>query len=337
MKMKLNERVGILILIVATFFWGSTFAFTKELTNVMSPLWLVAIRFSLTTILLFVMFFKHIMNVFRTSLKKELPKLLLLGMINFLAIITQTMSLTEISASNSGFIASFAVLLVPFLEFFFRKKPIHNNIKIAVIILFVGIYIMAYGFNLPERFVAGDFMALTCAVSFAFYIILMDLLVKKINPGAIMFFAFFLTAIISLPLAMVTESSLTVETLRNFDFSTYFNMGFLVILGTVVPYVFMGIGQRIVSVQKASLIYILEPLFAMFIAILFFREQPLLIKFVGAAIIIIAQIIGMRQPKHNRLKVAMAQNMEKPLNKIECYGIDAMSKKRQDCKVKQCS
>ena len=164
MKMKLNERVGILILIVATFFWGSTFAFTKELTNVMSPLWLVAIRFSLTTILLFVMFFKHIMNVFRTSLKKELPKLLLLGMINFLAIITQTMSLTEISASNSGFIASFAVLLVPFLEFFFRKKPIHNNIKIAVIILFVGIYIMASGFNLPERFVAGDFMALTCAV-----------------------------------------------------------------------------------------------------------------------------------------------------------------------------
>jgi drug/metabolite transporter (DMT)-like permease len=74
-------------------------------------------------------------------------------------------------------------------------------------------------------------------------------------------------------------------------------MGFLIVMGTIVPYVLMGTGQRVTDAQTASMIYILEPVFAMMIALLFFGEIPVEMKFVGGAIIILAQFIGIRQSK----------------------------------------
>jgi drug/metabolite transporter (DMT)-like permease len=298
MKRKINRTSGILILILATAFWGSTFAFTKELTTELTPLWVVAIRFSITALILLAMFFPQVIWVFKSHLKRELPWLALLGLVNFLAIFLQTVSLTEIPASNNGFITSFALLLVPFLEFIFRKKPVHTNIKVAVLVLLVGIYIMSYGFSLPKRVIAGDMIALLSALAYAFYIILVDILSKKVNAGVLMFFVFLVTGIISIPLAFILDgrhSLFTLEALSQLSPSTYFNMGFLIFMGTIIPYVFMGIGQRVTDASTASMIYILEPVFAMMIALLFFGEEPIMVKFVGGGIIMIAQFIGIRK------------------------------------------
>ncbi len=298
--MKLNRTGGIIILILATIFWGSTFAFTKELTGELTPLWVVAIRFGITALILLAMFFPKVLGVYKYQLKKEFLLLLLLGVINFCAIFLQTLSLKDIPASNNGFITSFALLLVPFLEFIFRKKPVRTNIKIAVVVLLSGIYIMSYGFSLPDKVIAGDVLALISALAYAFYIILVDILSKHVNAGALMFFVFLVTTLISLPLAFILDASqspFNVEFLSMLSPETYFNMGFLIIMGTIVPYVLMGTGQRVTDAQTASMIYILEPVFAMTIALLFFGEVPVLMKFVGGVIIVGAQFIGIRQPK----------------------------------------
>lgn len=298
--MKLNRTGGIIILILATVFWGSTFAFTKELTGELTPLWVVAIRFGTTAMILLAMFFPKVLGVFKHQLKQELPLLLLLGVVNFSAIFLQTVSLKEIPASNNGFITSFALLLVPFLEFIFRKKPVRTNIKIAVVVLLSGIYIMSYGFSLPDKVISGDVLALISALAYAFYIILVDILSKRVNAGALMFFVFLVTTLISLPLAFIFDggqSPFGVEALSSISPATYFNMGFLIVMGTIVPYVLMGTGQRVTDAQTASMIYILEPVFAMMIALLFFGEIPVEMKFVGGAIIILAQFIGIRQSK----------------------------------------
>jgi drug/metabolite transporter (DMT)-like permease len=300
MKIKLNRNNSIFILIVATFFWGSTFAFTKELTNDITPLWIVTIRFGLTAFILLGMFFKQIIKIFTQPLRKELPYLLLLGLVNFIAILLQTISLKEIPASNNGFITSFALLLVPFIEFIFRKKPVYNNIKLAVVLSLIGIYIMSYGLSIPEEFRLGDILALLSAIAYAFYIILVDILSKKVNAGALMFFVFIVTGVVSLPISIAIDGNIFVsslKTLATLDFSVYFNMGFLIIMGTIIPYILMGVGQKRVDAQRASLIYILEPVFAMFIAVLFFSEAVFIVKIIGGGLIFIAQIIGIKQPK----------------------------------------
>lgn len=58
--------------------------------------------------------------------------------------------------------------------------------------------------------------------------------------------------------------------LSNIGLNVYFNMFCLVIIGSIIPYILMGIGQSILDAQKAALIYLLEPVFAMIIALIFF-------------------------------------------------------------------
>jgi drug/metabolite transporter (DMT)-like permease len=159
---------------------------------------------------------------------------------------------------------------------------------------------MSYGFGLPIGFRIGDLLALISAIIYSFYIIMVDILAKKVNAGALMFFVFIITGIISLPMAIIIDGnafSLSYDFLSNLGFNTYYNMGFLIVLGTIIPYVFMGMGQRVIDAQTASLIYILEPLFAMVIAIIFFNEAPVITKFIGGGIILMALFIGVKEPK----------------------------------------
>lgn len=308
MKIKKERNISILILILATVFWGSTFAFTKDLTNYLHPFTLVAIRFGITTVLMFVLFFKSIIQTIKTIIKKDLSLIAVLGLVNLLAISLQTFSLKEIEASNNGFITSFALLIVPFIEYFFRKKKVRRNIKIAVVISMIGIYIMSYGIRLPNVLVIGDLLALLSAFVYAVYIILVDILSKRIKAGSLMFFAFLTTTIVAVPLALIFEGNLNFELFSKTVFTkASFNMLFLAVLGTIVPYVLMGLGQRKTDAQTASLIYILEPVFAVGIAVIFFSE-PIgsVYKFIGAGLILTAQYIGIRKQKQQVEKEDLA-------------------------------
>ena len=76
-----------------------------------------------------------------------------------------------------------------------------------------------------------------------------------------------------------------------------FQMGFLVLLGSVVPYILIGIGQRAVDATTAALVYSLEPLFAMAIAVVFFTEPLSAMKVIGGAIVLAAQFVGLQRPQ----------------------------------------
>lgn len=298
MENRLTEGAGITALLIATLFWGSTFAFTKELTVVLTPLWIVAIRFVLSTIVLLFIFTKRIINSFRTTLKENSSHLLLLGFFNFSAIVLQTYGLVEIPASNAGFITSLSVLFVPFIEYFWRKRRVYNNIKVAVILALIGMYVISYGFSKPSSLIRGDLLVFLCAIIYSFYIISVDILSKKLNPAVLMFYVFGITAILSLPLAIVVDGfdcvvfgSLYNPSLRN----AYLHMSYLIVFGSIIPYILIGIGQRIIDPQRSALIYMLEPVFAMTIAILLFGEDFVWFRIIGGGIILIAQVIGIRR------------------------------------------
>ncbi|MCG8570935.1 MAG: DMT family transporter [Spirochaetes bacterium] len=287
---------SISLLVIATMFWGSTFAFTKELTTVLNPLPLIFIRFTLTGILMFFLFFSTILKTIKQLNRSTFFWLLLLGMINFGAILFQTAGLTEISASNSGFITSLSILFIPIIEFFIRKKKIFRSIRIAIVLSLAGIYLLSYGFHLPQGFIRGDLMTLCSALCYAFYIIVVDILSKKVRSPSLMFFVFFITSIISLPFLCFVPLSPAgkvsfMQLWQSFTFWDFFNLFFLVIGGTVIPYLLMGVGQRYLDAQRSAIIYLLEPVFALVIAVLFFGEILYSYKIIGGGIILLAQFL----------------------------------------------
>jgi drug/metabolite transporter (DMT)-like permease len=284
-----SRNTAIILLLLTTVFWGSSYPFTKSLTTVFSPLWVVAFRFGLAGLVLLALVHRELISALRTAAKKDLLVLCALGFLNFLAILFFTKSLQEIEVTNSGFILSSSLLLVPFLEFMFRGKPLQRTTLVGVALLGLGLYLMSFGFSSPGAFRQGESAAFIAALLYAAYIIVIGNLSKKFHAGVIMCCVFLVTALAACPAAWI----FTGAPLTHFpEMRTCVDLVYLALIGTAIPYVLMGVGQRTLDNQTAAFIYILEPVCATIIALLFFNEAVGNAKWLGAAIILAGQYIA---------------------------------------------
>ena len=141
----------------------------------------------------------------------------------------------------------------------------------------------------------GDILTLFCAIFYSFYIIIVGFISKRVEAIYIIFFIFLLTSILSFSVAIFDVFilknkfylNIIVNNINNFDI---INMFYLAIFGSIIPYIMMCIGQKRLNAQVAAIIYLLEPVFAAFIAVLFFNELFFQHKFIGAGIILLAQV-----------------------------------------------
>ena len=225
----------------------------------------------------------------KTAAKKDLLLLCALGFLNFLAILFFTKSLQQIEVTNSGFILSSSLLLVPFLECMFKGKPLQRTTLIGVGLLALGLYLLSFGFNSPGAFRTGESAAFVAALLYAAYIIVIGALSKKFHAGVIMCCVFLITAVAACPLALLING---VPLTHAPEMRICIDLVYLALIGTAIPYVLMGVGQRTLDNQTAAFIYILEPVCATILAVLFFGEAVGSTKWIGAAIILAGQYIA---------------------------------------------
>ncbi len=290
-----NRTTALALLLLTTLFWGSSYAFTKALTGFFTPLWVVTFRFGLAGLVLLALVRKELIMALKTSRPADLLELCSLGLLNFAAIFCFTTSLKEIEVTNSGFIISASLLMVPFLEFLLRGKSLRCRTLIAVVLLGLGLYCMSFGFHSPKPFRRGEAVACVAALLYAGYILLIGSLSRKFHSGVIMCCIFLITALISCP-AACASSGISFAPFAAFRICV--DLAYLALIGTAIPYVFMAVGQRTLDNQTAAFIYILEPVFAMLIALLFFGESVSAEKWLGAGIILAGQYLAIsRQGK----------------------------------------
>ena len=98
---------GILLLVVVTMLWGTTFPLVKQTVVNISPGALIAIRCSLAA----VAFAPHLRDLNARLVRDGA----LLGLLLFSSLATQSLALESISANRGAFIASLNVILVPLL------------------------------------------------------------------------------------------------------------------------------------------------------------------------------------------------------------------------------
>jgi drug/metabolite transporter (DMT)-like permease len=299
-----SRKTAIVLLLVTTVFWGSSFPFTKALTTVFSPLWVVALRFGLAGLVLLCLVRRELITALRTAQRNDLLLLCALGFLNFLAILCFTKSLQQIEVTNSGFILSSSLLLVPFLEFMFRGRPLYRTTLIGVALLALGLYLMSFGFNAPGAFRTGESAAFVAALLYAAYIIVIGALSKKFHAGVIMCCVFLITAAAASPIALLINGI----PLSHFpETRICVDLAYLALIGTAAPYVLMGVGQRTLDNQTAAFIYILEPVFATIIALMFFGEAVNSVKWLGAAIVLVGQYIAIAGRVNNQVVLKKQQ------------------------------
>jgi drug/metabolite transporter (DMT)-like permease len=276
-----KKILGIVLLVVTTVFWGTTFIITKNvIENV--PLFLyLGLRFSVALLGLSPYFIR---------LKRINKKIIIMGAISgsiyFIAIATQTIGLTTTSAGKAGFITGLNTIMVPFLAYVLFKESFKKRIYLAATLSIIG---MAFLFLEGEGgIIIGDIWVLICAFFCALFIIYNDKYVRLVDVYLYSIVQLCIISILCFVFSFILGESYD---LLSADMTFLIIIIYMGIIVTTLTFLFQNWSQQHVNSAKTAIIFALEPVFAALFGFLLGNETLSFFAWVGCGLIFIAILI----------------------------------------------
>jgi drug/metabolite transporter (DMT)-like permease len=262
-------------LLATTVVWGGTFAIVKLGMQDVSPILLIAIRFTIAGFLYAALFWRRIFPLTATAILKGT----ILSLFLFAGFVSQNIGLTITTASKSAFITSMMVIFVPVLQFVIeRKAPRIGNI-LGIVVVCAGLWFLTSPAG--SAFNAGDALTLVCAILFAFYIVYLDVVSREMSPLQVTFIQMGVIAVLS------TVSVILFETPRfALTGQSILTLLYLTFLATALTTYVQSRFQKDTTPTRAVVIFSIEPVFAAAIAYILLGEQLGNMGILGGALII---------------------------------------------------
>jgi drug/metabolite transporter (DMT)-like permease len=261
-----------LALILATAIWGWSFVPVKEAMGYTSPLWFLALRFAIAS-LLFLPLAPRRLRDWRQGL--------VLGAFLFAGYAFQTWGLVYTTAQKSGLITGLSVVLVPPIAHIFGEKtPLHTWAGMGIAAAGVAILALGGGGPLgPASF--GDFLTVLGAISYALYLALQGrwvgegkwhrlLLPQFVAVGGLSALGAALAGEISFPTGVVWRTAASTA-----------------VLASGVSFWLLLWGQRHLPTGYAALVLALEPAFAALFGWWLLGETLVGLQILGAGLILL--------------------------------------------------
>jgi drug/metabolite transporter (DMT)-like permease len=267
----LTRRRGILLLLLTTLLWGTTFPANKVATAVLSPAQLVSLRFGVAALLL--------APWLRRATRATLRDGLLTGVLAVVSYFTFVLGITTISGSRAGFLIGMNVVLVP-LAMPLLGRALSGRAIAGALLAASGLAVLAVQVGSLSLSV-GDLWVLGSATSFAAYVLVMDARVH--GHDALALSAVQLSTAFVLALAWSLHEGAAWPHLRG---EGLWVVAWLGIACTALPTWAQVVGQRVVAPAQAAVIYALEPVFAAACSALWLGERLGLREWLGGALIL---------------------------------------------------
>ena len=272
-----------LFLLLITVIWGSTFVITKNAVATTSPLMFMSIRFGLASLLFLIFFYKKIDLDFRKVSTAGLG----VGLTMLIGFACQTVGLKHTTASNSGFITGLLVIFTPIFQIIIERKWPKKGTIIGVILVTVGLYLLVNPGGVGSNTFYGDFLTLICAISFAIYIVLLDIASKKDNLYTLTFIQMLITAIGGVILSVFVEDIVVV-----FDMNLVISAVYLAVFATIAATFIQTKYQKDTTPAKAAVIFTMEPVFSAILAFLVLGEVIGVMGILGGMIIVTGLLLS---------------------------------------------
>lgn len=293
---KLSDRnkswIGKLILLTITIIWGSSFVILKDtLSNLDGKFtfFILFFRFSVATLLIFLIFPKRMLKINKVGIKKGV----VLGLQLFFAYAVQTIGLNYTTPSKNAFLTVTYCILVPFMSWIFLKKRPELKNYIAALLCLVGVaFVALIGKNeTGKNELLGDIITLGCGIFYALQMIFISKYMVDEDPLQLLFIELL---VCSIACAIVTA---TMEFPINYkyfylSFDATVNILYLAVFATFFAQLGQMIGQKFTSPTSASLILSLETVFGVVFDLLIGGTKLTIYIIIGFIIIFIAEIIN---------------------------------------------
>jgi drug/metabolite transporter (DMT)-like permease len=246
-------------LVVNTLIWGSTFVLVKAALRDVSPVLFLALRFSLATVVLLVLFRRSWSGSFSGSWRQPRRSLAggaIAGAFLFSGYAFQTIGLQFTSAPKSAFLTGLTAVMTPLLAAaVYRKMPRALEIG-GVLLATCGMALM----TLPGATLAmnrGDLLTVCCAVCYAAHI----LTLSRYSTAAS--FEFLSTAQIGIAALLAWMLFRGMETPRiRWSPGVWAAIVITGVFATALAFTFQAWAQRYTTSTRTALIFMLEPVFA---------------------------------------------------------------------------
>ena len=177
-------------------------------------------------------------------------------------------------------------MVVIFDSLYYRQLP-HRSEVLAVIVAMTGVFLLVTGGNFDKLLVPIDCVlwSLASGAFFAFSAIYpKHLFAKKVNP-------YFLTSVSMLigglfSLLLVDE----INWRPFFEFDVIFDVGWIIIIGTVLPFLMFNAGLIYLTPEEASITVTIEPVASVIISYFIFGTTFGLIESIGILLVLTAII-----------------------------------------------
>lgn len=282
----MKKQTAIIMLVVVTIIWGGGFVATKlALDGGVSAGMLNMIRGLVFSVLIFAFFSKEVL----TMSKEQLKNGLFVGIFNFMGFIFQTIGAMYTTPSNSSFLTTTNVVMVPFLAWLILKsKPKMRNL-LAVVVCMTGMGVLTGIFQAEFVLNMGDAYTVIGAFFFALSIVL---LAKQPEDGHFAAGAFLMGFTLFLGGAIYTffieGANFAVVDWK----STILPILYLAVGSNFIAQTLQIIGQRYVPATTASLIFMLEGVFGAIFSIMWGFEKFTINLLVGGGLILFSLILS---------------------------------------------
>jgi len=221
--------------------------------------------------------------------RKDLVAGSILGITMFLAFSFHTAGLQYTLGGKAAFLTSINVVVVPLLLWILQKKFPGPDSFISSLICILGTALLT-GLG-GSNFNRGDLLILFSTLFFAGNIITMGYFAKRIDPISMTLVETGVGAGLFLLSALFTEPLPS-----SIDPRSLLPLAYMIVLGTVVTHLLSNYALRFTLETHASIIFSLESVFALFIGVVFIKEEFSGIMLLGCGLIFLSLLVTELEP-----------------------------------------
>ena len=278
--MKKHVKADLSLLFVSII-WGSTFVIVKQGISIIPTYNFLAVRFIIAFAICAVVFWKNLKNLDKKTFKYGC----IIGVFLFAGYAFQTVGLQYTTASKSGFITGFCVILVPIIESLISKKMPEKENIFGVTFAIIGLGLLTVNGNL--KFNIGDFYTLICAFAYALQIIAIGHFTHESDSISLAIVQIGVVAVLCTVFTFAFEKPVMPT-----GFPVWNAILITGILATALSFVIQNTMQQYTSNTHVALIFTTEPVFSAIFAYFLIGEVLTFKGFIGCVLIIIGMLVS---------------------------------------------
>jgi drug/metabolite transporter (DMT)-like permease len=293
---RLNARwTADVALALVALVWGATFVIVKRALADISTMYFLAVRFTLASVCMLLIFVPSFRQASRAAVWRGLRGGIAAGVFLWAGYVLQTFGLKYTTAGNSGFLTGLYIVLVPLIGAAVYRRWPQSREMAGIVIATAGMIAMTiHGLDTHLLMNRGDALTVGCAFAFACHLLVLGYFSQREFFPAIALGQIACTAILS------TASLFVEHPTAYWSSAVVWAVCVTALLATAVAFALQTWAQQYTTATRTALIFALEPVFALTVAVMVGGERLSFAAVTGGTLILAGILAVELGPKVER-------------------------------------